>query len=315
MEPTQSIWLDGELRPYDEVQFHFFSHALHYGLACFEGIRCYRTDDGASAIFRLEEHIDRLLDSTHACMIEVPYSAEQLRQACVDTVRDNQLAECYIRPLAWLGEGSMGLGSTTNAVHVGIGVFPWGAYLGEEGVRNGIRCGLSSYTRISHRSHLTRAKISGQYVNSILANREAHLAGYDEAILLDDNGLVAEGPGENIFMVRKGELLTPPRSAPILPGITRDAVLTLAREKSAELSIEVQEQCFARDDLYLADEVFLTGTAAEVTPVREIDGRKIGAGRPGPVCRALADAFQDVIRGRSTKHRDWLTPIEVRATA
>ena len=315
MQKVKSIWFNGELKPWDEVQVHFFTHTLHYGLGAFEGIRCYRADDGSSAIFRLPEHIRRLFDSAKACLMTIPFTRQQLEQACVEVVRENDLEECYVRPLVWLGEGSLGLGSTTNPVHVGVGAFAWGAYLGEEGQKNGIRCCVSSLSRISHAQHMTRAKISGQYVNSIMANRAAQMSGYDEAILLDGEGNVAEGPGENIFIVRDGELRTPPRSSPILPGITRDTLLTLAREQAEELSIKIIEESFPREDLYLADEAFMTGTAAEVTPLREIDGRVVGSGKPGPVTRALAAGYQDVIRGRCKKHGDWLTPIEVREPA
>jgi len=315
MQKAKTIWFNGELKPWDEVQVHFFTHTLHYGLGAFEGIRCYLTENGSSAIFRLPEHIRRLFDSAKACLIEIPFTPQELVQACVEVVRENELEECYVRPLVWLGGGSMGLGSRTNPVQVGVGAFAWGAYLGEEGLKNGIRCCVSSLARISHSQHMTRAKISGQYVNSIMANRAAQISGYDEAILLDGDGNVAEGPGENIFIVRDGELRTPPRSSPILPGITRETLLTLARERAEELSITIIEECFPREDLYLADEAFMTGTAAEVTPVREVDGRKIGSGRPGPVTRALAVAYQDAIRGRSSRHRDWLTPIEVREPA
>ena len=315
MQKVKSIWFDGQLRPWDEVQFHFFTHSLHYGLGAFEGIRCYRADDGGSAIFRLEEHIRRLFDSCKACLMKVPFTQKQVEDACVDVVRDNGLDECYVRPLVWMGEGSMGLGTSTNPIHVGVGAFAWGAYLGDEGIQKGIRACISSLTRIDHGRHMTRAKICGQYVNSIMANRAAQLAGYEEAILLDGNGNVAEGPGENIFIVRDGEMRTPPRSSPILPGLTRATILTLAREKQKELAIQVIEETFPREDLYLADEVFMVGTAAEVTPLREIDGRTVGTGKPGPVTQALSSAYQDVIRGRDHKYKHWVTPIEVKAPA
>ncbi len=305
MEKTKSIWLDGKLVPWDDARFHFFTHSLHYGLGVFEGIRCYRQEGGGSAVFRLEEHVRRLYDSAKMCLIDVPIPAEEVVRACLEVVADNGLDECYVRPLVWLGEGSMGLGSTTNPVHVGVGAFPWGAYLGEEGVKNGIRCCVSSLTRLSQARHMVAAKVTGQYVNSILANRLATMAGYDEAILLDGEGLVAEGPGENVFVIRDGVMTTPPLSSPVLHGLTRHTILTLARERADALGIEIVEAAFPRETLYVADEVFLVGTAAEVTPVREVDGRTVGSGRPGPVTRALADAYQAVVRGAETEHAAW----------
>lgn len=315
MEKTKSIWLDGKLIPWDDARFHFFTHSLHYGLGVFEGIRCYRQEGGGSAIFRLEDHVRRLFDSARMCMIEVPCSQEDVVQACLDVVADNQLEECYLRPLVWLGEGSMGLGSTTNTVHVGVGAFPWGAYLGEEGIRNGIRCCVSSLTRLSQARHMVAAKITGQYVNSILANRLATMAGYDEAILLDGEGLVAEGPGENVFVIRDGVLTTPPLSSPVLHGLTRHTVMTLARERAASLGIEIVECAFPRETLYVADELFLVGTAAEVTPVREVDGRVVGTGKPGPVTRALCDAYQDCVRGAEPEHASWRSVVTAREPA
>ncbi|MBI4882074.1 MAG: branched-chain amino acid transaminase [Planctomycetes bacterium] len=310
MEKTKWIWLDGKLIPWEDATFHFFTHTLHYGLGAFEGIRAYRQEGGGSAVFRLREHVRRLFDSCHCALIKMPFSADQIVAACVETVRENGLDECYIRPLVWMGEGPMGLGATNCPTRVGIGVFPWGAYLGEEGIKHGIKACISSLNRISFSRHMARAKIVGHYVNSIMANRLAQMAGCAEAILLDGDGLVAEGPGENIFVLREGILRTPPTSAPILAGITRDTVLTLARERSQQLGIEIREESFPRDGLYLADEAFMVGTAAEVTPIREVDGRVVGAGKPGPVTRALASAYQDVLRGRDRKHAGWLTRVE-----
>ncbi len=309
MEKVKSIWLDGKLVPWESAQFHFFTHTLHYGLGAFEGVRSYEQAGGGAAIFRLKEHIRRLYDSAKATLIDVPISAEQVIEGCRDVTRDSGLRDCYLRPLIWLGEGPLGIGSTTNVVRVGIGAFAWGAYLGEEAAQKGIRCCISSLRRMSNAAHLTRAKICGQYVNSILAKRASKLAGYDEALLLDDLGNVAEGTGENIFVVRDGELLTPGLESPILPGITRQTVLTLARERAKSLGITIRECGFGREALYLADEVFLTGTAAEITPVREIEGRVIGSGMPGPVTRALIQAYSDVVRGRDPSHADWLTKV------
>ena len=306
MEKVKSIWIDGSFQPYDDAQLHFYTHTLHYGLGVFEGIRAYATDDGKPAIFRLEEHIRRLFESAKVCLMEVPFTETQVREACCEVLRENGLNEAYIRPLVWMGEGPMGIGAV-NATRVGVGAFPWGPYLGEEALEKGIQCNISSLQRISHTSHMTRAKICGQYVNSILAKRLALRGGYDEALLTDGDGHVAEGTGENIFCVRDGRLETPPRSASILPGITRETVMTLAEERKDELGITIGERLLPRDDLYLADEVFLTGTAAEVTPVREIDGRVIGAGVPGPVTKALAAAYGDAVRGRDPRHPEWLT--------
>ncbi len=309
MEKVKSIWLDGRLIPWDAAQFHFFTHTLHYGLGVFEGIRAYEQADGKTAIFRLKEHVRRLFDSARASLIPTPLTEEQVVEGCRDVVRDSGLKGCYLRPLVWLGEGELGIGSTSNVVHVGIGCFAWGAYLGDEAAQRGIRCCISSLRRMNNAAHLTRAKICGQYVNSILAKRAAKLAGYDEALLLDDLGNVAEGTGENVFVVRDGRLLTPSLESPILPGITRQCVLELARERAASLGIEVREEGFGREGLYTADEVFLTGTAAEITPVREVEGRVIGAGRPGPVTRALMTAYQDVVRGRETARASWRTVV------
>lgn len=305
MDKVKSIWIDGALKPFDEARLHFYTHTLHYGLGVFEGIRAYAQPDGAHGIFRLDAHIRRLFDSARICLMDMPRSAAEVMAACHAVLLDNGLTEAYLRPIAWLGDGSMGIGAR-NEIHIGVGAFAWGPYLGAEAARQGIRCCVSSLLRISHTSHMTRAKICGQYVNSVLAKRAATNSGYDEALLADADGHIVEGTGENLFMVRAGQLITPPRSSTILPGITRDTIMTLAREDAA-LRIEVVEQAIARDDLYLADEVFLTGTAAEVTPVREIDGRVIGGGAPGPVTRALTQAYGAVIHGRDPRHAAWVS--------
>ena len=264
LKPVDKVWLDGELVPFAQAQVHILTHTLHYGVGAFEGIRAYKRPDGRGAIFRLDDHIERLFNSAHICAMDVPYTRAQVVAACVDTMKANKMVEAYLRPLVFLGDGELGLGSTGNPVRVAVAVYEWGAYLGEEGLRRGIRAKVSSYTRGALNSTMSKGKICGQYVNSVLAKREALKAGYSEAILLDASGLVAEASGENVFMVKRGKLKTPPLSAPILEGITRDTVITLARE----MGLVVEETTFARDELYLADEVFFTGTAAELTPVR-----------------------------------------------
>jgi branched-chain amino acid aminotransferase len=307
LKPVDKIWLDGELIPFSQAQVHVLTHTLHYGVGAFEGIRAYKRPDGKGAIFRLGDHIDRQFASCHICMMDVPYTREQLAAACVETMRVNKMSEAYLRPLVFLGDGELGLGSTGNPVRVAVAVYEWGAYLGEEGLRRGIRAKVSSFTRGALNSTMSKGKICGQYVNSVLAKREALKAGYSEAILLDGNGLVAEASGENIFLVRRGKLKTPPLSSAILEGITRDTVITLARE----MGLVVEETTFARDEMYLADEVFFTGTAAELTPVREIDDRQIGAGECGPITRKLQDVFFEAVKGRPGKekpsHPEWLT--------
>ncbi|HEX4458437.1 MAG TPA: branched-chain amino acid transaminase [Polyangia bacterium] len=307
LKPVDKIWLDGSLVPFAQANVHILTHTLHYGVGAFEGIRAYKRADGKGAIFRLAEHIDRLFESAHICSIEVPYTREQIAAACLDTMRANKMNEAYLRPLVFLGDGELGLGSLGNPVRVAVAVYEWGAYLGEEGLRRGIRAKVSSFTRGGLNSIMSKGKICGQYVNSVLAKREAIKAGYSEAILLDVMGQVAEASGENIFMMRKGKLRTPPLSSAILAGITRDTVIQLARE----MGITVEESTFARDELYIADEVFFTGTAAELTPVREIDDRQIGAGECGPTTRKLQDAYFESVKGRAGQekplHPEWLT--------
>ena len=302
MVKAEKIWIDGKLVAFDDAKVHVLTHALHYGIGVFEGIRAYRTADGRSAVFRLREHLQRLYDSAHVVLMEVPVPLEQLERACLEVLRANRLAEGYIRPLAFFGAGSMGIGAT-NPVQVMVAAWPWAAYLGDEGLKRGIRAKVSSFTRLHVNVSMVRAKVSGQYVNSFLANREAALAGYEEAILLDTEGYVAEGSGENIFIVKGGVLQTPPLSSPVLAGITRDSVLRLARD----LGVPVREEKFTRDAMYLADELFMTGTAAEVTPVREVDNRRIGKGEPGPVTRKLQEAFFKAVKGEDPRYREWLT--------
>ncbi len=304
MEKVEKIWLDGEFVAWDEANIHILTHTLHYGLGVFEGIRCYSDGNGRSAIFRLREHVDRLFESAHIVQMEIPFSRDEIERAIVETVRANGLEECYIRPIAFLGDGSMGLFPKDNPVRVAIAVWPWGAYLGEEGITRGIKVKISSYTRLHVNANMTKAKVCGNYVNSILAKREAVAAGYDEALLLDADGYVCEGSGENIFIVKRGEVKTPSLTS-VLRGITRDSVITIAKDKG----IRVVEDRFTRDELYTADEAFFTGTAAEITPIREVDGRVIGEGRPGPVTKALQETFFEVVKGRMERYRDWLTTI------
>jgi branched-chain amino acid aminotransferase len=298
----ERIWLDGRLVGWDEARVHVLTHTLHYGLGVFEGIRCYRTADGRSAVFRLAEHLRRLYDSAHINLLEVPFPREVLHDAVLACLRANRLAEGYVRPLVFVGEGVMGLHPADNPIRVAVIAWPWGKYLGEEGMERGIRARVSSFARHHVNAKLTKGKTCGDYVNSILAKREALLDGYDEAILLDSQGLVAEASGENLFLVREGVLRTPP-TASILEGITRASVIELARDKG----IPVVEGPVTRDELYVADEVFLTGTAAEVTPIREIDHRRVGTGRRGPVTATLQRSFFDVVEGRERKYERWLT--------
>jgi len=277
----KKIWLDGEMVDWDKAQVHVLTHALHYGTGYFEGIRCYALDDGRSAVFRLDEHVRRLFDSGKILGFPLPYPFDRVKSAIMDVVRANGLKECYIRPVAFLGLGEMGLYAPDNPVHLAIAAWSWGAYLGDEGIKNGIRAKVSSYTRHHVNVMMTKSKVSGNYINSVLAKTEVKKAGYDEAIMLDPAGFVAEATGMNLFTVNGRRLRTTPDYAGILRGITRDAVMQVAREGG----YEAEEYPLTRYDLYTADEVFLTGTAAEVTPVREIDGRPIGAGKPDDVPR------------------------------
>jgi branched-chain amino acid aminotransferase len=304
IEKTEQVWLDGGFVPWDEARVSILTHTLHYGLGVFEGIRCYRCDDGRSAVFRLSDHIARLFRSAHIVELEIRHSAPELEEAVRETLRTNRLAEGYVRPLVFLGEGAMGLLPADNPVHTAIIVWPWGAYLGEDGLERGIRAKVSSYTRHHPNVTMTKSKTCGDYVNSILAKREVTRMGYDEAIMLDTQGLVAEASGENIFIVRNGVLKTPPLGS-VLEGITRDAIISIARDKG----IEVVEQGFTRDELYTADEAFLTGTAAEVTPIREVDDRTIGPGTRGPITKTLQTSFFDAVHGRDGKYDAWLTTV------
>jgi branched-chain amino acid aminotransferase len=305
LKKVEKIWVDGEMVGWDDAVEHVLAHSLHYGVGAFEGIRAYKRADGRTAVFRLREHIERLMDSCHIATIDIPYSRDQLVEACLAVVRVNKLDVCYLRPLVYLGYGGLGLGSIDAPVRTVIAGYEWGAYLGEEGLRRGITCKVSGFRRSQVDGMMTKGKLTGQYVISVLAKRDANRTGVDEAILLDQNGLVCEGSGENIFIVKGGVIRTPPTTAAILAGITRDTAITLARD----LGYEVREVSFTVDELWTADEVFFTGTAAEVTPVREIDGRRIGGGEPGPVTRRLQDRFFAAVGGKDPAHVDWLTPV------
>lgn len=302
VQRMEKIWLDGRMIPWDEAQVPILTHTLHYGLGAFEGIRCYQCSDGRSAIFRLQEHIDRLYDSAHIAMMTIPFPKEKILQACKDIFTVNKLKEGYLRPIAFIGHGAMGLHAVDNPIRVAVIAWPWGTYLGEDGVKNGIRAKISSYTRLAVNVNLPKAKLCGNYINSILAKREAMLAGYEEAILLDAQGYIAEASGENVFMVKGGEVITPPTGSSILPGITRDSVLALLRDNK----IPYREQGFTRDSAYIADELFLSGTAAELTPIRELDNRKIGVGRPGPITQTIQSLYHDIVRGKNKTYSDWL---------
>jgi branched-chain amino acid aminotransferase len=303
---SEAVWLDGKLVPFEDSKVHVLTHTLHYGVGVFEGIRAYRSADGRSAVFRLREHIRRFFDSAHIYMMEIPYTPDQVEQACLETLRANKLAEGYIRPIAFYGAGSLGVGAV-NPVQVAVAVWPWGAYLSEEGLKRGIRAKVSSYARMHVNVQMVRSKCSGQYVNSFLANREAALGGFDEAILLDTEGYPAEGSGENLFIVKDGVVTTPPLSSAILAGITRDSVIRIA----GDLGIPVKEERFTRDTMYIAEEIFMTGTAAEVTPVREVDHRKIGRGEPGPVTKRLQEAYFAAVKGAEPRYQAWLSPYKV----
>ena len=304
VDKTEQVWLNGEFVPWDEARVPILTHTLHYGLGVFEGIRCYECDDGSSAVFRLDEHLTRLYNSAKIVELEMPYPVEQIASAIKQTLRVNRLAEGYIRPIVYLGEGAMGLLPTDNPVQVALIVWPWGAYLGAEGLERGIRAKVSSYSRHHPNVTMTKSKTCGDYVNSILAKREVTRLGYDEAIMLDTTGLVSEASGENLFIVRDGTVKTPPPGT-ILEGITRDAVVRIARDKG----IEVMEQPVTRDELYSADECFLTGTAAEVTPIREVDDRVIGNGARGAITRTLQATYFDAVKGRESKYDSWLTRV------
>ena len=305
MEKTEKIWLDGKFVPWHEANVHVLTHTLHYGLGVFEGVRCYQTKNKKSAIFRLHEHVDRLFNSAIVLGIDIPFSQKEIFTAVQLVVRKNKLKECYIRPIVFLGHNQMGLNPNGVDVRVAIAAWPWGTYLGDEGISRGIRVRISSFTRHHVNITMTRAKACGHYVNSILAKTEAVRDGYDEAILLDSQGYVSEGSGENIFLLSKGRLKTPALSCSNLEGITRDSVFDIAKH----LKIEVEEGRITRDELYIADEVFLTGTAAEITPVREIDNRTIGNGKRGKATTRIQKMFFEIVHGNHAKFKKWLSEV------
>jgi branched-chain amino acid aminotransferase len=303
IKKVDTIWVDGQLVPWDAANEHVLAHTMHYGVGAFEGIRAYQRADGRTHIFRLREHIERLLDSCQICTMDCPYSRDQLVAACAEVVRANKMPFCYLRPLVYLGYGALGLGSLEPPVRTMIACYEWGSYLGDEGLKKGIRVLISGFTRANSNSVMNKGKICGQYVTSVLAKRMAIKSGFDEALMLDPQGYVAEGTGENIFVVKHGVVRTPPTSAAILAGITRDTTIQLLREQG----VDVREEPISRDELYIADEVFLTGTAAEITPVRDIDHRKIGRGEAGPMTRRLQESFFSIVKGNDAKHEHWLT--------
>jgi branched-chain amino acid aminotransferase len=300
------IWMNGEFVAWEDAKVHVLTHGLHYGTGVFEGIRCYDGEIGP-AVFRHQDHIDRLYKSAELYYMPIPYTPEQIRRSTLELIAKNGLRSCYIRPIAFRGYGTMGLFPLDAPVDVTIAVWEWGKYLGDEGTLNGVRAKVSSWRRISNDSLIPHAKASGQYLNSILAKIESHKAGYEEAILLDDHGFVCEGSGENIYAVRDGVIYTPPQTAGILDGINRKAVIQIARD----LGFQVIERDIARAELYLADEVFLTGTAAECVPVREIDDHAVGTGKPGEITHAIQSAFTDALYGRTERYREWLDPVPV----
>ena len=299
IEKTEKIWMDGELVAWDEAKVHVLTHTLHYGSGVFEGIRAYATDRGP-AVFRLTEHMRRLHDSANLLMMDIPYSVEELVEATKETIRVNRVDSCYVRPIAYLGYGEMGLNPLPSPVQVSIAVWPWGTYLGDDGVKNGVRMKISTWRRMDPNINPVAAKGTGVYINSSLAKVEALKGGYDEAILLNMAGTVSEATGENVFVVKNGVLLTPPLSAGALEGLTRDTVMTIARD----LGYEVREQTLLRTDLYLADEAFLCGTAAEIVPMRSVDDREIG--EPGEITRKIQETYFAIVHGQVEKYADWL---------
>lgn len=301
---TEKIWMDGKFVNWDDAKIHIMTYTLHYGLGAFEGIRCYNTPKGP-AIFRLDEHVKRLFQTAHIFLMDIPFTEAEIKKAIIDTVKTNKLKECYIRPLVYIGYGAMGLYPKGNPINVAIAAWPWGAYLGEEGIEKGIRVKVSSFIRNHVNSNMSRGKVSGYYVNSQIAKKEAISCGYDEALLLDTEGYISEGSGENIFIVRNGVLKTTPLTS-ILEGITRGSIIAIAKD----LKIEVREERFTRDEVYIADEAFFTGTAAEVTPIRELDGRAIGDGKRGKITKKLQSIFFDIVKGRNKKYTSWLTYIK-----
>lgn len=297
------IWMDGKLTDWRSAKIHVLTHSLHYGMSVFEGVRAYKTDKG-TVIFRLVEHTKRLLNSAKIFQMNVPYDMDTLMEAQKQVIRENRLETGYIRPIIWIGSEALGISARNNTIHTAIAAWTWGAYLGEDGMSRGIRVKISSFSRHHVNVSLVRAKASGYYINSILANQEATADGYDEAMLLDTEGFVSEGSGENVFIVKNGKLYTPDLAS-CLDGITRDSVITLAKDAG----IEVIEKRITRDEVYCADEVFFSGTAAEITPIREVDNRQIGSGSRGPVTEKIQSLFFDAVSGKNPKYAHWLSPV------
>ena len=295
------IWLDGKFVPWGEANVHVMTHTLHYGMAVFEGVRAYKGQKGKTAVFLIDQHIDRLYNSCHIAGMKIPFTKRVIKNAIKQLLKKNKLDEAYVRPLVFIGDGSFGVHPKDNPIRVAIAAWPWGAYLGDDGVTKGIRTKVSSFTRMGVNSFMTKAKIAGNYVNSIFAKVEATRLGFDEALLLDEEGYLAEGSGENIFIIRNGVIKTPPLTS-ILEGLTRNCIIKIANDKK----YKVVEERFTRDELYIAEEVFLTGTAAEVTPIREVDSRVIGSGKPGKVTKDLQGTFFDTVRGKNRKYSAWL---------
>ena len=298
------IWMDGQLVEWRDAKIHVLTHTLHYGCGAFEGVRAYETDKG-TAIFRLHDHTKRLFNSAKILRMQIPFTQEQANQAQIDVVKANGLESCYLRPLTWIGSQKLGVSPKGNQIHLMVAAWAWGAYLGEEGIKRGIRVKTSSYTRHHVNITMTQAKAVSNYSNSILANMEATEDGYDEALLLDASGFVSEGAGENIFVVKNGVVYTPDLSAGALNGITRNTIFHIAKD----LGIEVVQKRITRDEVYIADEAFFTGTAAEVTPIRELDRIEIGAGSRGPITEKIQSAFFDIVNGRNPKYAHWLTKV------
>jgi branched-chain amino acid aminotransferase len=298
------IWMDGQMVDWRDAKIHVLTHTLHYGCGAFEGVRAYNTAQG-TAIFRLREHTERLFNSAKILRMKIPFTFEQVCQAQLDVVKANQLESCYLRPLTWIGDRKLGVSPKGNTIHLMIAAWAWGAYLGEEGLRRGIRVKTSSYTRHHVNITMTQAKAVSNYTNSILANMEATDDGYDEALLLDASGFVSEGAGENIFVIKGGVVYTPDLSAGALNGITRNTVFAICKD----LGLEVVQKRITRDEVYISDEAFFTGTAAEVTPIRELDRIELGAGERGPITTRIQAAFFDIVNGRNPKYAEWLSKV------
>ena len=310
MPPSMSdrdgkIWMDGQMVEWRDAKIHVLTHTLHYGCGAFEGVRAYKGDDGSTAIFRLAEHTTRLFTSAKSLRMVIPFTKEEVNQAQIDVIRANKLDSGYLRPLTWVGDRKLGVSTKGNDIHLMVAAWPWGAYLGEEGMKRGIRVKISSYTRHHVNITMTQAKAVSNYTNSILANREATDDGYDEAVLLDASGFVSEGAGENIFVIKDGAVYTPDLSAGALNGITRNTVLHICKD----LGLELIQKRITRDEVYISDEVFFTGTAAEVTPIREIDRIEIGSGSRGPITEKIQSAFFDIVNGRNPKYAHWLSKV------